>query len=174
MRRKGREYDERFTRIYAEYYLLIFNTLYSKTGNEFDARDICHEVFLILYEKLDEIKDVRKWLFGTLRFAALRYYEKKKKTPDDIDTIFDDCALTYVNGFRDARIIISSAIAEAGLTEEERLLVDYIAFNSYTYHHTGKIMGLTLRQVGYKYLLAVRKIMEALKKRGIENIEDLL
>jgi DNA-directed RNA polymerase specialized sigma24 family protein len=42
---KGRE--ERFTGIYAEYYPLVYNAVYSKIGKRHDADDICQEVFLI-------------------------------------------------------------------------------------------------------------------------------
>lgn len=174
MKARQDDRNERFTRIYAEYYVLIFNSLYAKIGNESDVRDICQEVFLIMYEKLEEIQDPRRWLFGTLRNVTLRYYEKKRKSADDIDHVFDDISVTFVNGFRDTRIIIGDAMENAGLTEEERLLLDYIAVYGYSYARTGDIMGLSKRQVGYKYLGAAKKVLDELRKRGVERVEDLL
>jgi RNA polymerase sigma factor (sigma-70 family) len=166
--------NERFTMLYADYYVLVFNALYAKIGNENDVRDICQEVFLIMYQKLDEIQEPRRWLFGTLRNATLRFYEKNRKSADDIDRIFDDVAMTFVNGFRDMRIIINDAIEDAGLSDEERLILEYIAIYGYSYARTGEIMGLSKRQVGYKYLAAAKKILAELHRRGVEHVEDLL
>ncbi len=165
---------EEFSKAYIEYYPLLFNTVFTKVGSKENADDICQEVFLIFYEKFDEVENIRKWLFGTLRYAVLRYYEKNPGQDVDIDKIFDDVSLTYVNGFKDTRIIISEAIENVNLTEEERLILEYIAFNNYSYTNTGKIMGMTKRQIGYRYLDIVERIIEYLNEKGIEQIEDLL
>ena len=165
---------ESYTDIYSDYYPYIYNTVYGKVSNEEDALDICQEIFIILYEKFDTIENYRKWLFGTMRNVVYRYYEKKSKTPVDIDTVFNDISLTYVNGFKDTRLIIEEAMENVDLNEEDFLIVDYIAFNNYSYTKTGEAMGLSKRQVGYKYLNAVKKILVYLESKGIKNIEDLL
>ncbi len=171
---KPKSREERFTGIYAEYYPLVYNAVYSKVGNRHDADDICQEVFLITYEKLDNVYSVRNWLYSTLKNAVLRYYERNKRPVEDIEKVFDDIGLTYINGFKDIRIIITDAIEKLDFSEEERLILEYIAFYGYSYAETGKIMGLTKRQVGYKYVNIVDRILEKLKEQGIENIEDIL
>ena len=82
--------------------------------------------------------------------------------------------MMYENGQRDLRIIIDSAIKQAGLAEEERLIFEYVALCGYSYSNTGKIMGLSKRQVGYKYNGIIERIINVLKSKGIENIGDLL
>ena len=109
-----------------------------------------------------------------MRNVVYRYYEKKSKTPVDIDTVFGDISLTYVNGFKDTRLIIEEAMENVELNEEELLIIDYIAFNNYSYTKTGEAMGLSKRQIGYKYLHAVKKIISYLESKGIKDIEDLL
>lgn len=170
------EKREKYTEIYDKYYPLIFNTVFSKVGNKFDTNDICQEIFIIFYEKFEDVENYRKWLFGTLRNVILRYYEKKskKESDADIDLTFDDVGLTYVNGYKDTRIIIQDAIDNINITEEEKLMLDYIAFNNYSYSNVGKIMGLSKRQVGYTYLAVVKRILLYLRENGITNIEDLL
>ncbi len=167
----------RLTEIYADYYSIIFSAVLTKVGNRDDTQDICQEVFIRLYKKLDEVENVRRWLFNALKLVVLEYFrEKRKNTNLDINDVFNDVSLTFVNGFRDARIIIGEAIEnmENFKDDIERALFDHIAVSNFTYGHTAKILGLTRRQVEYRYGLIVDRILKYLEKRGIKNIEDLL
>lgn len=163
-----------FTKVYTEYYPYVFNTVYSKIGNEHDAGDICQEIFLIFFEKFEMVENPRKWLFGTMKNVVLRYYERKNKSDVDIDSIFNDDGLIYLNGFRDTRLIIQEAVENSMLSDEEKMLLDYIAFNGYSYSNAGIIMGLSKKQVFLRYSRAVKIILNYLKTRGINNIEELL
>ncbi len=165
---------EKYSIIYNEYYPLIFNTVYTRIGNRDDASDICQEIFLIFFEKLEEIQNYRKWLFGTMRNVVIRFYEKKPDPEIDIDNVFNDISLTFVNGFRDTRIIIGDAIDSIDISEEDRILFEYIAYYNYSYNNVVRIMGLTKKQVRLRYEKAVRKILGSLREKGIHNIEDLL
>ncbi|MDY6934665.1 MAG: sigma-70 family RNA polymerase sigma factor [Spirochaetota bacterium] len=152
MRKKSSK-RENFSRIYIEYYPLVFNAVYTKVGNRDDTSDICQDVFLIFYDKFEEIDNARKWLLGTMRNVIYRFYEKKAHSDIDIDNIdkmFADVNHTFTNGFRDTRIIINDAIENIDISEEERIILEYIAFYNYSYSTTGRIMGLSKRQVGYK------------------------
>lgn len=101
----------RLTEIYSDYYPIVFNAVNTKVGNHDDTKDICQEVFIRLYERLDEVENVRRWLFTALKLVVLEYFRAKKKRDDlDIDDVFNDISLTFVNGFRDARIMIKDAL----------------------------------------------------------------
>lgn len=168
---------DRFTEAHNNYYPLVFSTVHTKVENVDDAKDICQEIFIKFYEKFDEIENHRKWLYGALRFAVLNYYRaKRRNTNITLDEAFPDLSLTFVNGFRTARIIISEAIesTENFLDDTERTLFDLIAVYNYSYSETGKELGFSKRQVEYKYKRIVDKITDYLKKRGIGNLEDLL
>jgi RNA polymerase sigma-70 factor, ECF subfamily len=165
---------DKFTEIFDQYYHTVFNAVYPRVGNVSDTEDICQEVFIALYRKLDEVQNIKKWLFGTLRNIVYNYYRDKKPDKVNIDDIFHDISLTFVNGFRDARIVISAAIDEEIKNEEERQIVELIAFNNYSYTYVAKLLGVTKRMIQYRYTQIVKRILENLKKRGIKNIEDLL
>ena len=164
-----------FTEIYSDFYTLIFSTVYSKIGNIDEAKDICQDVFIRFFENYDKIRDRRKWLYGTLRNAVLEFFRKQKGNVD-INDVFKDVSLTFVNGFRDARIIISEAFEnmENFDSEDDKVLFDLVAVYNYSYTEAGKEMGLTKRKVEYKYRRIVDNIMDYLKKKGISDIEDLL
>ena len=93
-----------------------------------------------------------------------------------IDDILNGVSLTFVNGLKHARVIISEAIEKGEVFENDtdRTLFDLIAVYTYSYTEAGKELGLTKRQVEYKYTQIVMKIKDHLKKKGINNLEDLL
>lgn len=170
------ERRDRFTRAHGDYYPLVFSAVHTKVENIDDVMDTCQEVFIRLYEKFDEVENVRKWLYGALRLAVLEYYRKKRGGAVDIDDVFNDLSLTFVNGFRDARIIILEAIENDEFFRDEldRLVFDHVAMYNFSYSHTGKELGLTKRQVEYRYRRVVDAILDYLAKKGIKHIEDLL
>lgn len=167
---------DEFIEAHNDYYPLVFSAVHAKVDNIDDVRDICQDVFIRFYEKLDGIENRRKWLYGALRIAVLEYYRKKRGIDADIDDVFDDVCLTFVNGFRDARIIIGEAIENNEFFSERlsREIFDYIALYNYSYSETGRVLGLSKRQVEYRYRRIVEAILDYLKTKGIRQIEDLL
>jgi RNA polymerase sigma factor (sigma-70 family) len=161
---------DRYTKIFLEYYHVVFNTIYLKVGNIEDAEDLCQEVFIALFNNMEEILNMRKWIFGTLRNVVLKYYRDRKST----DELFEDMALTFVNGFRDLRLIINDSIQSAIKEDIDNSIVDLIGFHSYSYSNTSKLLGLTKRQVEYRYSQIVKRVIHNLNTHGISNIEDLL
>jgi RNA polymerase sigma-70 factor, ECF subfamily len=166
---------DKFTEDHKRYYPLIFSAVYTKVENIDDAKDICQEVFIRFFENYEKVLDSRKWLYGTLRNVVLEFY-RKEKGDVDIDDVFKDISLTFVNGFRDARIIISEAMEDSVNfnDEDEKVLFDLVAVYNYSYTEAGRQMGITKRQVEYKYRRIVDKIIDSLGKKGIRNLEDLL
>ncbi len=104
----------------------------------------------------------------------MNYYRKKKKfsRDEDIEQYLSDISLTFVNGFRDTRIIIDDAVGL--LSDSDRILFDLIAVQNLTYNFAAQHLGLTKRQVEYRYSLIVKNIRGYLNEKGISNIEDLL
>jgi len=173
---KKKSLRDAFTEAHADYYPLVFSTVYTKVGNVDDAREICQEVFIKLYEKMDEVENPRKWLYGALRLAVFDYYRKKRGGEVNIDEIMDSVGMTFVNGFRDSRIIIKEVLNDTGLFADELdgAVFELVAYSNYSYSETGKELGLTKRQVEYRYVKLTERILDEFKKRGIKHIEDLL
>ena len=167
--------ERKFAEIYNDLYPLVFTTLYSKTGNRDDAIDITQEIFMSCYKHLDTIENHRKWLNGAIRYNLSDYYKKKKENVD-IDDILHDASITFVNGFRDTRIIMQEAFDadENFETETDRILFDLIAIKRFTYEEAGEQLGMTKRQVRYYYGKIVDRMLDYLAKKGIKNVEELL
>ncbi len=164
----------KFTEAYADYYQVVYGTIYSKISNPDDTDDLTQEVFMHFYSRMGEVENTRAWLFGTINNVLMNYYRRKKKfsTDEDIENYLGDVSLTFVNGFRDTRIIIDEAVGR--LAEPDRILFDLVAVQNLTYELAGQHLGFSKRQAEYRYSLIVKNIRGFLNERGITNIEELL
>jgi RNA polymerase sigma factor (sigma-70 family) len=168
--------NREFAEAYNDLYPVLFGAIYSRVNSMDDAEDICQELFIKLYNKLSEVENKRKWLFGAMKYELMNYYKKKRPGDMDINEHFDDVGLGYVNGFRDTRIMINDAIEDMDNfdNETDRALFDLVAVKNFTYEEAGAHLGLSKRQVRYRYGLIIDRLMDYFKKRGIQNIEELL
>ncbi len=165
-----------FAEDYNLYYPLVYSTVYARVGSFEDAEDLCQDIFVKYYEKLTTIEDKRKWLNGAIRLELMNYFRKKKYNQEDIDNLINDASLTYINGFRDLRIILEEIINSIEIydDESERVLFELIAVKGFSYEEAGGQLGYSKRQARYRYNRVNEKILDYLAKKGIRNLEDLL
>lgn len=167
---------KKFTNIYNDFYSVVYNGIYTKILDKDLSDDLAQEVFTRFYEKFDEVENPRAWLLGTLRYVLLEHYRKNSVEKVDIDEIFYDTNIQYVNGFRDTRIILQEALNSSDNYKDDtdRIIYELIAVNNYTREEVARLLGLTRRQVSYKYKSVVERIVDYLKKKGVANLEELL
>ena len=165
-----------FIETHTLHYSLVYGSIYSKVGDPDIAEDLCQEVFLAFWENLESIREHRPWLLGTMRNVVLNHYKRKHSKDLDIADLFDDMALTFVNGMRDARIIIGEIIDHGNVFGDEldRAIFEMVAINLYSYAETAKDLGTTKRTVEYRYRKIADTIVSRLRDRGIKHLEDIL
>lgn len=168
---KGRDL---FIDVYERYYPLIYSAAYARLGHADDAKDAAQEVFIRFYGKAAEVREPRPWLYGTLRNVVFDMMKKKK--PDLTEGEMDDLGVTYMNGFRDTRLLIKEALESGAnfIDENDRALFELVASYDFTYREAGEELGMSERQAKYRFGLAVKRITGYLRDRGIEKLEDLL
>lgn len=88
----------------------------------------------------------------------------------------DDLGVAYLNGFRDTRLMIQEALeSEDNFADEnDRVLFELVASYDFTYREAGEELGMSERQAKYRFGLAVRRMAEHFRKKGVEKLEDLL
>jgi len=166
----------RFVENYDSYYSIVFNSIYSKISNYHDAEDICQEVFIRFYDNIEEIENPRKWLFGCLRLVVFDYYKGKQRKDVNVDELFDDITMGYVNGFRDTRMMIKQVVDEICSEKGDRdaSLFELIAVYDYSFVQASRHLNLNYKQARYRYNVFAGSVVEKLNEKGIKNIEELL
>ncbi|MBN2402159.1 MAG: sigma-70 family RNA polymerase sigma factor [Spirochaetes bacterium] len=170
---------ENFNRLYNSYYSLVFSIVFSKVNNYHDAEDICQEVFLRFYGKMQEIENPRKWILGCLRIVVIDFYKQKNRNDEDIDSLFNDISMGYINGFKEARVIISQIIEEVCDESGEEdgsdaSIFNLIAVYRYSIVEAARHLKLNYKQTRYRYNRICEKIMSRLREKGIKELGDLL
>jgi len=165
-----------FTEMYSDFFPLVYGAVYSKLGNIEDAGDIAQEVFARYYDKMGEVENPRRWLFNAMRYVVKEFYCARKGVEISIEEVFEDMGLMFVNGLREARLVIQEALEnmENFHGEREKILFDLIAVNGFTYGEAGRELGMSERRVRRRYRLIVRRLVAYLNRKGIRNLEDLL
>jgi len=158
------------------YFSAILSAVYHRTGNYQESEDICQEVFLGLFDRIDEVNNVRAWLYSAMRNKIVDHYREKGRSPEEISLIVEESSAAYVNGFRDTRIIIRQVLdaPDTFSDERERVLFDLVAVGGFSVAEAAEHTGITYRQARYGFEKAALGIADALKKRGISSIEELL
>jgi RNA polymerase sigma-70 factor (ECF subfamily) len=173
--KKEKSKNAAFTEVYSEYYATVFGVLYLRTGNTDTAEELTQEVFIRYFNNVNDAVNPRGWLLTTAKFVSLEHYRKMNRNPDTV-SIKDDDELfeknVYSNGL-DIRIIIDNAI-ESIKDHADRMIFDLVALQKYTFEEAGKLTGLSKRQIKYRHALVVREVIDALKKQGINSLEELL
>ena len=173
--RRARQ-NAQFIDAYDTYYSLIFGSVYNRIQDRDDAEDITQEISIRLYNKIDEVRNIRNWLYGTMRMVILEFYKTKKTDHVNIDDLYNNSALAFSNGSQECRIIIEEIINDAGnfIKEKDRIIFNLVVLQGYSLEETARELGLTRDQVKYRQTLTMRNIHRALKERGITRIEDFL
>jgi RNA polymerase sigma factor (sigma-70 family) len=168
--------NSEFIEIYNDYYSLIFGSVCMRINSIDDAEDITQEIFIRFFNKMDEVDNPRKWLLGAMRMVLFEFYKKKRDDVLDIDEVFTDVSLTFINGMKEQRLIISDILEDDSTfgNNQNRLIFDLIAIQRYTMEAAAKELGLSRDQVKYRYGVINKNILILLRKKGITNLEDLL
>jgi RNA polymerase sigma factor (sigma-70 family) len=68
-----------FNKIYDQYYLLVMKIAYSVLNDYHYAQDVCQEVFIILYQKMEQIDEelTKPWLLVNTKRKAIDFQRKK-------------------------------------------------------------------------------------------------
>lgn len=133
--------DELKTNLYSDYHGKILGYIQSRVNNAVLAEDLCADVFLKVYEKLDTFDEKKAslstWIYTVARNTLTDYYRTRRVT--------EEIPETYADGSDVEESVISAEILDVladaleALPERER---DIIVLRYYS--------GKTLKDIGQK------------------------
>jgi RNA polymerase sigma factor (sigma-70 family) len=167
---------QRFKTAYDLYYSLIFSVIISKIGNYDEAEDLCQELFSRFLQKIEEINNPRTWLYGAMRIIMIEFYKNKGDKTENIESLLDDPSTGYVNGFREARLVIKDVLSDPStfLSESDRSIFELVAVHCFSIADASRHLCVTYRQAHYSFEQSSKKVINLLKSKGIGKLEDLL
>ncbi len=86
-RETGKTKNERFEEYFQEYKNLIMRVVYDRTGDYHMAQEICQQVFVSFYTRMDKVPEdlVKAWLLKSARNAIIDFYRRRAAREEVID-----------------------------------------------------------------------------------------
>ena len=147
------------TQIYEEYHMKVLRYIQSKVNDYYLAEDLCSDVFVKVYEKLDTFDENKAsfstWIFTIVRNKLIDYYRTRKVTveiPDDLTYDVED------DTNEEALETLASALEK--LDERDRKLV-------IMHYYEGKTLKEVADELEISYIYAKvlhQKVLSSLKK----------
>ena len=174
-KKKEKSKNAAFTEVYSEYYATIFGLLFLRSGDPDIAEELTQEVFIRYYNNIDDALHTRGWLLTTAKYVYYEHYRKIHRNPDTVSILDDDELFEQKaeSDNHDIRIIISEAI-ESIKDHTDRMIFDLVTLQKYTHEEAGKHTGLSRRQIKYRHGLVVNEVIDALKKQGLNTLEEMI
>lgn len=170
--------EKKFTEVFHEYNRLIRKMVISKTGDELLAEEICQQVFLNYFEKMDYIEEdlIRPWLLLTTKNMICDYFRKQKirkntqsvSSVEDVMVVYEDNTERIVSKL--SHTMLTERILEslyADKPEWYEVIMD-VCILQMSYEEAARHLGLKLEVLRAKLYRARRYIR---KKYGKEYQE---
>jgi RNA polymerase sigma factor (sigma-70 family) len=167
--------DSAYTIAYTEHYKFVLKTILRKIPDFDISQDLCQDVFLRLFIKFDNVKNVRTWLYGTIRNVLSEYFRRRKIPHIDAETISDIRIHSSDFEEKEKRDFIEETLKNPSNFggEAGKYLFDLITVHENTYREAGLKLGMSERQVRYRYTLIINKLHRHFNNRGIRSAGEL-
>ena len=159
--------EEKKTEIYTQYSVKVRGYIYNKVNDSFLAEDLCADVFLKVFEKIDSFDEtkasVSTWIFTITRNTLIDYYRTRKvsnEIPEDLaseDSIEEEVC--------NNEMLSALAAALEKLEERERDIIILHYYQGETLKVVGEKLGISY---AYVKILHNKALAELKKKCGFE------
>lgn len=170
--------NKTFNKSYNQYYTYVFSKILYKIKNYDDAKDLCQEIFTQFYNNFEKIKSPKAWFNTVIYYELGRFYEKRKKENNIINIeSLDEEQYTNNNYVLIENKIIFNDLIKTKINLKNNIdeeIFNLVAIENFNYTQTAKLLGITTRQVRYKYKKAILLISKFLNNIGIKTIEDYI
>ncbi len=138
--------DEFKTEIYEKYYPKVLSYINGKVNKHHLAEDLCSDVFLKIYEKIDTFDEkkasVSTWIFTITRNTLTDYYRTRKISGGEIPEYLDDGISLEDEVCNDEMLDILADALEK-LDERERDIIVFHYYSGKTLKEIADIIGIS-------------------------------
>jgi len=153
--------------LYEEYYQKVFGYIRSRVRTYQDAEDLCADVFVKVYEKLDTYDQsksrISTWIFSVTRNTVIDYYRTyhlNEELPDEFkDSISEDEPILD----DDSLETLASALKK--LSEEERAIIVMRYYHGDSLQDISKKMKMSYGITKLRHRSALAKLKKLLKSQ---------
>lgn len=148
--------------IYSTYYRKVLSYLNGKVNNSYLAEDLCAEVFLKVYEKLDDFDEtkasVSTWIFTITRNTLIDYFRTRREFSEIPETLAEKSDIE--EDYCRAEMLSTLADALKTLPERERDLIILRYYSGKSLKEVANSLGIS-----YAYVKILHnKALSSMKK----------
>lgn len=153
-----------YEEIYEQYHEKVFRYLRSRVNNTTLAEDLCSDVFLKIYEKIDSFDESKAslstWIFTVARNRLTDYYRTRRVFEEVPETLADGSSVEEDVCSKETLDRLADALEK--LDERER---DIVILRFYS--------GLTLKEIAEKMGISYAYV-KLLQNRAFVSLKEIL
>lgn len=160
--------EEAKTELYEQYRNKVYGYLYNKTGSHQEAEDLCADVFLKVYAKLDSFDEAKSslstWIFHITRNTLFDHFRRGRITEELQENIPQDGDFTDALCRSEALEALADVLETLPLRERNIILLYY--YRRIPLKDIAARMEISYSYVKYLHAKAIEKIRNQLQSIG--------
>ena len=141
--------QEQKTELYEQYHGKVYGFLLGKINNVHEAEDLCSDVFLKVYEKLDTFDETKSslstWIFTIARNTLTDYYRLRHVHEELTDDVPEDSGVEDEVCKQEMLETLASALEKLDAKQRDVIVLHY--YSGLTLHQVAERMGLSYSYV---------------------------
>ncbi len=169
----SKERQQLFNDVYEETFTILIRIAYRIVNDREVAEELCHDAYIKLYERLDQLPDqaqAKYWLIRVVKNMALNYAKRKGRERKAYEKVLYEPSCKVDTGEetvlkQEAHEAVQHALAK--LPEKFRSVLVLKEYACLSYREIGKILNISEANVKVRAFRAREKMMALLDEEGI-------
>jgi RNA polymerase sigma-70 factor (family 1) len=169
--------ENAFKELYDHFYAPLYSFAKALTGSGVLAQEVTQDVFVKIWQhkdKLDEVKNLKTYLFVIARNVSLNYRKDKQqffRTEDVSDMVlrFSDKDKTPEQQLLSKEILHHINNAVEALPPRCKLIFKLVKENGLKYSEVGEILSLSVNTIENQMSTALKRLSQSVDRQLIEN-----
>ncbi len=170
--------EDSISEIYHHYYLDVYRFLICFSGNQNDAEDLTHEVFIRVlknFSNLNRVNNLKTWIFSIAKHVAIDHYRKKRFSSIFTEGFFKQLVSTVKEPSElieenEMKRYVHSAISK--LRPNHKAVVILRGINEFSIKETSEILQCSESKVKVDYHRALKELKKKINIDAEEVIRN--